>query len=169
MFVKMILPIVLQLLGIAVIIAEFIIPSMGILTAVALGLFGYSLYYVFTQISSFAGFVFVIIDICMIPVLIIVGIKLLAASPVTLRSALTAKNGGQSQPPEWDTLIGLSGNALTNLRPSGSALFNGKRYDVVSRGDFIDKGTTVTVVSVDGNRIVVKCQDPETKNQPEEV
>jgi membrane-bound ClpP family serine protease len=155
---KLILPIIMQILGIIVIIAEFILPSMGILTVMALGLFGFSLYLVFTQATTMAGFVFVVVDACLIPVLIIVGVKLLAASPVTLRSSLKSIAGAQSQPPEWADLIGKSGEATTDLRPSGSARFNGKRYDVVSRGEYISKGSTVTVLSVEGNRIVVKLE-----------
>lgn len=153
---KLILPIIMQILGIIVIIAEFILPSMGILTVMALGLFGFSLYLVFTQATTMAGFVFVVVDVCLIPVLIIIGVKLLAASPVTLRSSLKSIAGAQSQPPEWADLIGKSGEAMTDLRPSGSARFNGKRYDVVSRGEYISKGSAVSVLSVEGNRIVVK-------------
>lgn len=160
MFGKIIFPIVLQLLGVAVVIAEFILPSMGILTVIALGLFGYSLFLVFSQISVSAGYVFAVIDICLFPVLVIIGIKILAVSPVTLRSTLSSENGGQVQPREWNDLLGLSGNVITDLRPSGTVLLNGKRYDVVSRGEFIEKDSSVTVIATDGNRIVVKAISP---------
>lgn len=158
---NLVLPIVLQLLGVIVIIAEFILPSMGLLTAVALGLIGYSLYVVFTNVSTMAGVVFVVVDVCMIPILVVVGMKLLAASPVTLRSSLEGGRDGRSQPPEWEQLIGATGEAVTNLRPAGSALINRKRYDVVSQGSFIEEGTGLLVVSVEGNRIVVKKRPPE--------
>ena len=48
--------------------------------------------------------------------------------------------------------------AVTDLHPAGSALINRKRYDVVSQGSYIGKGTGLVVVSVEGNRIVVKEQ-----------
>lgn len=156
---KLIWPIILQLLGVVVIIAEFILPSMGLLTVIAVGLFGYSLFLVFSHISPMAGLTLVIIDICMIPVLIVAGIKLLAASPAALRASLEAKNGARSQPPEWTALVGAAGTALTDLHPAGAALINNKRYDVVSRGDFVEKGSAVSVVSVEGNRIVVKREE----------
>jgi membrane-bound ClpP family serine protease len=152
---KLLLPIVLQFLGVVVIITEFIVPSMGLLTVAALGLFGYSLFRVFSQVSPMAGLTFVIVDLCLIPVLVIVGMKLLAASPVTLRTSLAGSSGTRSQPPEWEALVGVAGKTVTDLRPAGTAVFNGKRYDVVSRGDFVSKNTEVTVVSVEGNRIVV--------------
>ncbi|MBN1307719.1 MAG: hypothetical protein JXA18_07375 [Chitinispirillaceae bacterium] len=153
---KLLWPVVLQLLGIVVIIAEFILPSMGLLSVTAIGLFGYSLFLVFSKVSPMAGMTFVIVDVCLIPLLVIAGIKLLAASPVTLRASLDAKNGATTQPSEWASLVGASGSAATDLHPAGAALINGKRFDVVSRGDFIPKGSAVTVASVEGNRIVVE-------------
>ena len=165
---KLVLPVILQLLGVIVIIAEFILPSMGLLTAVALGLFGYSLYVVFTGVSTMTGFVFLVIDICLIPVLVVVGIKLLAASPVTLRSSLAGNSGGRSQPPEWSRLVGVTGEAVTDLHPAGTALINRKRHDVVSQGSYISKGSVLVVVAVEGNRIVVKEQVTEKAEQAEQ-
>jgi membrane-bound ClpP family serine protease len=152
----LVVPIVLQVLAIIVVIAEFVLPSMGLLTAVALGLFGYSLYLVFTQVSVMAGITFLVIDMALVPVFVIVGIRLLAASPVTLRASLDKGGGAVAQPFEWETIIGVTGVAVTDLRPSGTARFNGKRYDVVSGGEYIEKASAVVVVSAEGNRIVVK-------------
>lgn len=159
MFSKLFWPILLQVLGIVVVIAEFVLPSMGLLMVVAIGLFGYSIYLVFTHVSVMAGITFSAVDACLIPILVIIGIKMLAASPVTLRNTLSSKDGTFSQPPEWANLVGVSGAAVTDLRPAGAALINSKRYDVVSRGDFITKGSPVIVLSVEGNRIVVKKTD----------
>jgi membrane-bound serine protease (ClpP class) len=51
--------------------------------------------------------------------------------------------------------IGLRGTAASKLRPAGRARFGDKTIQVVSRGEFIDKGTPVVVIQVDGNRYVV--------------
>ncbi len=149
---NIILPILLQILGAAVIIAEFIVPSMGILTVTAIGLIGYSLYIVFTAVSVTAGFVFVFIDILFFPILVIVGIKLLAASPVTLRTTLKDKEEDSN---DYKILIGKEGKTVTDLYPVGIALIENSRTDVISRGDYIEKGTRVKVVSVNGNKIMV--------------
>jgi membrane-bound serine protease (ClpP class) len=50
---------------------------------------------------------------------------------------------------------GRTGKAITLLRPSGKAMIDDRRYDVVTRGEFLDKGTPIRVVSVKGARIVV--------------
>ncbi len=52
-------------------------------------------------------------------------------------------------------LIGQKGKALTDLRPSGTAIVDGKRYDVVSEGGYIVKNTKIVVVSEEGSKIVV--------------
>ena len=78
----LLLPVILQLVGVAIIIAEIILPSGGILSLVAAAVFGYSLYTVFSSISMAAGFAFVAADVILIPVLVVVGLKLMAKSPV---------------------------------------------------------------------------------------
>jgi len=55
-----------------------------------------------------------------------------------------------------DKLLGKEGEALSQLRPSGTALIDGKRYVVVTQGELLEKGTHVRVTDVAGNRIVVK-------------
>jgi membrane-bound serine protease (ClpP class) len=50
---------------------------------------------------------------------------------------------------------GQTGTAITLLRPSGKAVFDDRRYDVVTRGEFLEKGTPIRVVTAKGARIVV--------------
>jgi membrane-bound serine protease (ClpP class) len=52
--------------------------------------------------------------------------------------------------------LGKRGTAASTLRPAGIATFEGERVDVVSDGEFINAGDPITVVKVDGNRIVVR-------------
>jgi membrane-bound ClpP family serine protease len=60
-------------------------------------------------------------------------------------------------------LVGGEGKTLSVLRPSGVADFNGVRLDVVSEGEFIQKGATVYIEKIEGNKIVVK-QKPASDN-----
>lgn len=50
---------------------------------------------------------------------------------------------------------GLTGHAVSQLRPSGRAEINGRVIDVVTDGQWIDTGDPVRVTHVAGNRIVV--------------
>ncbi|MCK5544718.1 MAG: serine protease [Desulfobulbaceae bacterium] len=150
------LPIILQLAGILVIIAEIIIPSAGILSLMAMGLIGYSLYIVYTGFSSATAALFIAFDIIIIPVLVIIGLKLLARSPVTLRYKLSSDEGVVSQSPELADYVNAEGTAVTNLHPAGVAMIDGKRLDVVSRGDYIDKGSQLVVTEVTANQVIVR-------------
>jgi membrane-bound serine protease (ClpP class) len=57
------------------------------------------------------------------------------------------------------SLVGESGEAITPLRPSGTARIGGKRVDVTAVGDFLEQGTTVVVVAADGLRVAVRRKD----------
>jgi membrane-bound serine protease (ClpP class) len=58
---------------------------------------------------------------------------------------------------EIDTsLVGLEGVAATDLRPAGAVTIAGKRYDVVSEAEFIERGARVRVLAHEGYRIVVQ-------------
>jgi len=57
--------------------------------------------------------------------------------------------------------IGLRGTASSMLRPAGKGRFQGKTHDIVTKGDFIPKGTPVIIVEAEGNRYVVDI-DTET-------
>ena len=156
---SLLLPIILQLVGVVVIIAEIILPSGGILSIAALGVFGYSLFIVFNEISMTIGFSFVAADLILIPVLVIVGLKLLARSPITLRKTLSRKEGVSSQSSKLESYVGRQGNALTDLRPAGIAVINDKRVDVVTRGEYLEKDSAIIVTAVTGNQIIVRKKD----------
>jgi len=156
---SLLFPIILQLVGVVVIIAEIILPSGGILSIAALGVFGYSLFIVFNEISMTIGFSFVAADLILIPVLVIVGLKLLAKSPATLRKTLSRKEGVSSQSSELESYVGRQGTAVTDLRPAGIAVINGKRVDVVTCGEYIEKDSAIIVTAVTGNQIIVRKKD----------
>jgi membrane-bound serine protease (ClpP class) len=150
------IPIILQLAGVVVIIAEFLLPSFGILTITACGLFGYSIYYVFAHFTNPIGVAFVLVDSVLIPFLVVVGIKLLSQSRFSLKTELSQKDGVTSQAGNLINLVGLSGKTATILRPAGKAVIDQKKYDVVSVGDYIGQNEDVEVVEVSGNRIIVR-------------
>ena len=66
------------------------------------------------------------------------------------------KDQGFSNTQGWEGLEGRSGTADTDLHPSGWVKIDGQRIFVVSEGDFIEKGKEVTILSVDGNRVLVR-------------
>ena len=57
---------------------------------------------------------------------------------------------------ERPELLERTGEALTPLRPAGTAVIDGKRVDVVTEGQMIERGTPVRVIAVEGLRVVVR-------------
>jgi membrane-bound serine protease (ClpP class) len=71
-----------------------------------------------------------------------------------LAEAETSEQGFVSYPSEKE-LIGLVGTALTTLRPAGTAEINGKRVDVVADWEYIERGSKIKVLRVEGVKVVV--------------
>jgi membrane-bound serine protease (ClpP class) len=51
--------------------------------------------------------------------------------------------------------IGDAGRAQTDLRPAGKAFFAETLCDVITEGEFIEKGSPLTIIRMSGSRIVV--------------
>ncbi|MFP4374862.1 MAG: NfeD family protein [Spirochaetaceae bacterium] len=54
--------------------------------------------------------------------------------------------------------LGRTGRVVSTLRPAGSADIGGERVSVESDGEWIDAGTEIEVIRVDGNRIIVRSR-----------
>lgn len=52
--------------------------------------------------------------------------------------------------------VGDVGEVVSRLRPAGKARFNDAIVDVVATGEFLEKGTRVAIITINGSRVVVK-------------
>ena len=57
---------------------------------------------------------------------------------------------------DMESFLGLEGIATTVLRPTGMAEFDDVKLNVVSEGEYIQPGTRVRIVRVEGSRILVR-------------
>ena len=101
--------------------------------------------------------------------LIILSILAIAIS-MSLRSAANGKlsrsklvlndtesnEAGYRSTEDLEVFLGKEGVTTTVLRPTGMAEFDGVRLNVVSEGEFIQSGTRVQIVRVEGSRILVR-------------
>ncbi|AOV07892.1 NfeD family protein [Sporosarcina ureilytica] len=85
----------------------------------------------------------------------IFGKKLHLFNKVVLMDATDTESGYVSNVNRTE-LIGQKAVTTTPLRPSGTVDLEGERIDVVSEGSYIDRGKDVTIVKVEGSRIVVR-------------
>ncbi|WP_020528429.1 NfeD family protein [Flexithrix dorotheae] len=158
--------------GVLLIAAEiFVIPGFGvagisgiILTVGSLALVmvdndWFDFYYVPTGdlksalLATFGGTVGAI-------VLMFVGASQIKSSPflkhIALNETLQKDEGYTSSFNSDQILVGLTGKAYTVLRPSGKIMIDGKIYDASTRGDYIEKGEEVIVISDEGTSLKVK-------------
>lgn len=58
-----------------------------------------------------------------------------------------------------EELIGKEGEALSDLKPAGHILVEGKRLQAVAKMGYIYKGTTIVVIGGEGAHLVVKTKE----------
>ena len=63
---------------------------------------------------------------------------------------------------DYSEYLGQTGVALTALRPTGTAMINNKRLDVISVENFIDIDTPIQVVGVNGTKVTIEKSRQET-------
>jgi len=95
-------------------------------------------------------------------VLIMLGIFLFFVSKGKLPNRLVLKDSesrddGYSGTNDMNGYMGKTGVVTTICRPVGNVDFDGIKLEVVSRGEFIEKGVKVEVIETEGNRVVVKA------------
>lgn len=142
--------IILILIGILLLVAEIFIPSFGI-TGI-LGIISILVGVILTSDTFVGGLVLFIGILVVAVILMIIAYRILAAvkSPFILKESLNEEKD------DLTFFVGKHGVAITPLRPSGTAELDGLRIDVITRGDFIDKGTPIIVEAVVGKKIIVK-------------
>jgi len=70
--------------------------------------------------------------------------------------SIQSRDEGYTTTLGWENLVGEDGVADTDLHPSGWVKVNDQRIFAVSEGAFVNNNTVVTILSVDGNRVVVR-------------
>ncbi|MCR6106309.1 nodulation protein NfeD [Salipaludibacillus agaradhaerens] len=144
-------------IGVVLIVLEVFSPSFGILGVLGIGAILASL-----VISSFSLMNILLSVVIAVIVTIIASIIFFKYASykgpfrrVILTDQTNTEQGYVSNKNRHD-IIGEIGEALTILRPSGTALLNDERLDVVSEGGYIEQGRKVKVISATGSRIVVR-------------
>lgn len=142
--------ILLFIVGLAAVFAEILIPGMIVGICGAIGMVA-SMYWAYHMDATNLGHTMVAVSVVSVPVFVILWYRLASKT-----FAVTATEEGFVPPGEFGKLMGQEGVALSDLHPTGIASINGRRVDVVTRGEMIVKNTRFKVIEVHGNRVVVK-------------
>jgi len=145
----------LAIVGLAAIIIEFFVPAGGLIgLAGAASIIG-SIVAAYMKLGILWGTVTLVLMLITVPLLISFYFKIFPRTPWGKKLILSQVNRDMSGQ-RYSGLAGEQGIAATDLRPSGRAELKGKKYSVVSIGEYIKSGERVRVVKVEGSRIVVR-------------
>ena len=149
--------VMLFIVGIGLLILELFIPGFGVFGVLGIISIFASFYYILganaMAMNWLAGSV--------VAALVIFGVlvKYLPSNPAwklfVLQDQQKNKEGFTTAP-SMEVYLGRSGLAITNLRPAGVGDFDGARVDVVTFGEYIEIGTPIFVVKVEGIKVFVK-------------
>lgn len=159
-------PYALILLGVVAILVETFVPAFGLIGIVGGGgSIITAIVLTYTHRGPADGTLVLFSAILIVPFAVAWGLRLFPRTPIGRRLILStaeSHEGGYTAYPkvEYDRLAGAEGLTLTPLRPAGLARINGKKYSVVSAGEYIETDTAVRVVRVEGSRIVVRKRVP---------
>ena len=150
--------IVLFFVGIGFLVAEMFDPGFGIFGTGGIISFIACIFVTARTVNEgimLTGFFFAIIVI-LLGIFVFLVSKDKLPSRLILKAAET-KEDGYSATNDMSFMLGKTGVVTTMCRPAGNVSFDGMKLDVVTQGEFIDKGQQVEVIEVEGNRIVVKA------------
>ncbi|RDY71999.1 NfeD family protein [Halobacillus sp. SY10] len=149
--------IILLVLGIGLVIAEFFLPG-GIAGIAGVVAIVSSLMLSSADMGHMAmsiGIALLVTIVVSIVLFKFVGLERGFFRHIILNDSTSSEKGYVSSQNRLD-LIGMEGEAITPLRPSGTADFDGERLDVVSEGGFISVHQAVKIIKTEGSRIVVR-------------
>ena len=161
-----ILEILMFIIGLGLLLAEiFLIPGFGIAGISGLVLIFASIFLSLLGNKPFIDMESVSIAIIQLSASILFALfgifvlakylpKSRAFNRLVLAEAEKSEHGFVSYPSAKE-LLGKEGIAYTTLRPGGTAEIDGKRVDVVADSEYIDRGTKIRVLRVEGIKVVV--------------
>jgi membrane-bound serine protease (ClpP class) len=142
--------IVLFVVGLLAVFAEILLPGMIIGICGALCVAG-SIYFAYQAGEKVLGNILLVTSVLSIPLFVILWYRMTSRT-----FAIMASEEGFSAPGGFEDLMGKEGVTVTPLRPSGIAQINGRRVDVLSKGEMVPPRTRIRVIEVRGNKVVVK-------------
>ena len=148
----------MTVIGLALIVAEVIFVSMGVLGIMAGGTLLTAVFVAF-QVSIEFGIAITLFEAIASPLVLMYSFKILPKTPFgksLILSGPPTDGAAAAGDGSLGSLVGKLGVTTSSLRPSGYARVNNQKVDVVTRGEMVDKDRPVVVIDVSGNRVVVK-------------
>ena len=150
-----ILVILLLIVGLTCLFIELLIPGFGVF-----GIIGIILILLSWGITIFTfklGMVIVLIEIVLITTILYLTIKKLKRMQIYGKFILSdVVEKDKKQVGNMEEFVGREGICKTDLRPFGSAEFNGIILDVLSDDGYIKKNSLIKIIRFEDNKLYVR-------------
>jgi membrane-bound serine protease (ClpP class) len=150
--------VVLFALGAVFFIIEIIIPGFGIFGVLGIVLTLLGLMFSAKSLRDFVIQAGITLAICAVSVPIMFKLfgRLKVFDKIILKHGETNEEGYMAPSQQTIDALGKTGTTVTMLHPSGMAVIDGRRMDVLSHEGIIEVGVEVRVIDTSGNRVVVE-------------
>ncbi|MEM8781807.1 MAG: NfeD family protein [Planctomycetota bacterium] len=148
--------------ALAMLIAEMIVPSGGLISLAAAVTTVAGLICLFLQDTTL-GWITTVAVLIATPFIGGFMLKIWPHTPVGRWLILASERGEEgaatprTTPTETPIKVGDTGRAKTQMRPVGTCVIGGRRIECLAESGMIDAGSSVRVVDVDGNEIRVRA------------
>ncbi|MCQ2335117.1 MAG: hypothetical protein MJZ89_04655 [Paludibacteraceae bacterium] len=144
----------LAIVGVLLMVLElFFIPGVGFAGIASVGVCAGAVALAYVRISPLAGHLTLLLSLLALAVLIAFFLRSRTLDKMSLKTDISDKVDLTSS---LHIEIGDKLQTCSRLAPMGKVIADGQEVEAKSLGEFIDPDTTVEVVRVEGNTIVVK-------------
>ncbi len=157
------------IVGVALLMVEMFTPGFGLFGCMGIvGLIASVILSSDSLLDALVTTVILIVVLGLIAFLVLrsVGHGAFSRSPMVLNEKVDYDSDSHLNE-DRDTLLGKSGKSVSPLRPAGSAEICGRRVSVITDGEFIPEGESVTVTEVRGMRVLVRRTSDVCDNMPQ--
>ena len=152
--------ILLLLAGLTLLILEFFIVSLGLLSIGSLACALTAIYFAF-KLGAIVGYGFIAVATLSAIIIIRWGMRRIQTSSAVPKTAITSDAGYHHVAQRLGIKIGATGTLVTPARPTGRARFAGGECDVQARSQSLEPGTDVIVDKIDGAIIYITTKHSE--------
>jgi membrane-bound ClpP family serine protease len=160
--------IILLVVGIIILVLEVLVPSGGLLGVLSGASLLTSVGLAFSE-GLGTGIVFLAVVLATVPTVVGVGMHYWPNTRLGRKLVLVPPEPADIDPSterdrELRGLVGQVGRTLTPHLPSGITEIDGRRVDTIAIGMGLDAGVAVSVVDVQGHRVLVRRIEPDDLN-----
>lgn len=153
-------PVILFVIGIVCIVLEIFIPDFGLIGILGLVSVAFGLYYTTGDFGSMIRDLSLALVVSTILILILIrkGYSFSNLNKLILKTSSQQTRGIDETEEKIQVKVGMIGEAVTPLRPSGKVTFDHQKkdFDVLSSHGHIPSGTKVTIQEIHGTKIIVR-------------